>query len=201
MKRLISACILTAACAATAQAGNVNLNISLGTPAVAVPVAAPVPAAPVVIDEPPEFVMPSPLGFYVAVGVPYDLFYVSGSYFVVRDGIWYRSSHYRGPWHSVPYRKLPGKMRRYQIERIRAFRDSEYRHYSGDRGRYHDRFFRPAHEAREERKELRHEEHMLRKEEKHIAHEERKEARREEHVLRKEEKQAEHEEHREHRHE
>lgn len=184
MKRIISACILTAACAATAQAG-VNLNVNLGVPAVVVPAPAPAPPAPVVINEPPEFVMSSDLGFYVAVGVPYDLFCVSGTYYVVRDGVWYRSAHYGGPWRTVPYRQLPPKFRRYQIEKIHAFRDSEYRRYSGDRGRYHDHFFRPAREMKEERKEARREEHAVRKEE---------------HAVRKEEKRIEHEERREHRH-
>ncbi|MRS05897.1 hypothetical protein EG832_22160, partial [bacterium] len=32
---------------------------------------------PVVIEEPPEFIQPPEVGFYVATGVPYDLFFVS----------------------------------------------------------------------------------------------------------------------------
>ncbi len=76
--------------AGTAHAGHVgfNIGINLGGPVYAappvpayVPAAVPVPPPqPVVLDEPPQFIVPQDLGLRVAVGVPYDLYYVGDSY-------------------------------------------------------------------------------------------------------------------------
>jgi hypothetical protein len=153
-----------------AQASNVgvNLNLNVGNPpAVVVPAPPPVYVAPqpvyvapqprtVVIDdvqEPPEFIYPQNLGFYVAVGVPYDMFYVDNSYYVYRNNSWYRGPHFDGPWREVRHRYLPPGLRRHNFERIRYYRDEEYRHYRDDRERYHGRRFRPEKEWKEHRKE------------------------------------------------
>ncbi len=114
-----------------------HVGVNIGTPGVAVPV--PVPVAPppqpvyvqpqVVIDEPPEFIAPPELGFYVAVGVPYDLFFASGRYYLCRGNTWYSSPNYNGPWVSARYKALPWGLRKYPYERIRYFRDAGYRHY------------------------------------------------------------------------
>jgi len=61
-----------------AQAADVSFNINVGGP-------------PIVIAQPPDFLYPPELGFGVAVGVPYDMFYLSGGYFVYRGGGWYRT--------------------------------------------------------------------------------------------------------------
>ena len=64
----------------------VNINVQIGQP------------PPVVVYSPPAMVlMPEPQ-MYVAVGVPYDLFFVSGRYYYFDDGDWFWGPGYAGPW-------------------------------------------------------------------------------------------------------
>ena len=118
----------------------VSVGINVGVPAVVAPVYAP---QPVVIEEPPEFIAPPGLGFYVAAGVPYDLFFVSNRYYLNRGNVWYSSPYYSGPWISVGYSSIPHGIRRLPIERIHYYRDNYYRHYANDRHGYEHRHFRP----------------------------------------------------------
>lgn len=186
--------------ASVASAGNVGLDVNLHLsnqprqvviPAPAAPppaqviVVEPAPATVVTIDDDVDFVYPAQLGFYVAVGVPYDLFYVRGNYYLFRDGRWYRAPGSHGPWVAARYRELPRGLRRYDIERIRAYRSTEYDIYRHDRDHYRGRHFMTR---RDDWKELR------------KAEKERwKEARREEKEYRKEMKRAEKEERKHHR--
>jgi len=128
--------------ASMAQAADVSFRINVGGP-------------PIIISQPPDFLYPPQLGFGVAVGVPYDMFYLSGDYYVYRGGGWYRTSSYGGEWRQVRPRELPPELRRHKIERIRAFRDREHRVYSNDRERYRGKYFRPESRGREEHKEMR----------------------------------------------
>lgn len=116
--------------ASMAQAANVNFRINVGGPSV-------------VISQPPEFLYPRELGFGVAVGVPYNMFYVSGIYYVYRGGGWYRTSTYGGDLRSVRHRDLPRELRRHKIASIHQYRDREYRGYSRDRDNYRGRSYRP----------------------------------------------------------
>ncbi|HJV66011.1 MAG TPA: hypothetical protein VJ550_09765 [Geomonas sp.] len=92
------------------------------------------PAA--VIDEPPEFLYPPELGFGVAVGTPYDLFYLNGAYFLHRGGNWFKAPYYGGSWTRVGKKKLPRELRANSIARIHQYRDREFRLYQADRKRY-----------------------------------------------------------------
>ena len=132
MKKLLAIgfAVLLLQSASLAQA-ELSFNINVGGP-------------PVVISQPPDFLYPPELGFGVAVGVPYDLFYDSGIYYLYRGGGWYRSSTYGGGWIKVRNRELPPEMRRYKIARIHQFRDRDYRVYSHDRGHYRGKFYRPG---------------------------------------------------------
>ncbi|MFH1029253.1 MAG: hypothetical protein V1791_14730 [Pseudomonadota bacterium] len=127
--------------------GGVGLNI--GLPWVVAP--APVYAypdntyEPVVTEVAPEFVLPPELGFYVAVGVPYDLFYYNNSYYVNRGNIWYNSSYYNGPWSQVYYSDIPYLFNRYPFERIRHYRDSYYGRYQRHGAWEGYSHFRPGH--------------------------------------------------------
>jgi hypothetical protein len=115
----------------------------------------PVPVAPaprVVVEEPPLFLAPPSLGFSVAVGIPYDMVYVSGSYYLYQGDVWYRSPYYNGPWHVVKRKHLPPGLRKHKFDRIRYIRDEEYRHYRGNEARYRGRHFRPDKERKEHRK-------------------------------------------------
>lgn len=187
----------------------VDLNIHLGNQPRPVVVAAP-PVAPrpvVVAPAPPEpyyvddaeedveFVYPDRLGFYVAVGVPYDLFYLNNVYFVFRDGRWYRSPDNRGEWYPVRYRELPPSLRRHRIERIREYRAREYDVYRHDREHYRGRHLSERgywkavrHEAKEQRKEAKRFEKEQRKEDKRFEKEQRREEKRFEKEQRREER-------------
>jgi len=198
-----------AAIACTAQlacAGNVSVNLNLGTPVVVappptvyvpapepvyvpapepvyvpapqpvyVPAPQPVYTAPVEViqvEEDIQFVYPNSLGFYVAVGIPYDLFYINNSYFLYRDGRWLRAPSSRGPWVVQRYRELPPGLRRHRVERIREYRNREYAIYRRDRDHYRGRHFRSEKEQwREHRREA-----HARKEERRYDKEQRKES-------------------------
>jgi hypothetical protein len=121
--------------AAASQVG-INVGINVGAPAYAAP--------PVVIASPPEFVAPPQLGFYVALGVPYDLYYLSGSYYLFRGNTWYSSHYYNGPWVTVHYSNVPYGLRKYPAQRIHYYRDNYYKNYQ-KQGRHDYRHFRPQH--------------------------------------------------------
>ncbi len=105
----------------------VNVNINLGGgPAV-------------VAHRTPDFIYLNDYGFAVSWGWDYDVINYGKYYFIYRDGRWYRSSYFRGPWARVSYRNLPGEIRRHNWNDIRRRRDREYRRY--DRT-YWERHFR-----------------------------------------------------------
>lgn len=161
--RSILAILAVAAVAAggPAQAANVGFNVGINignlprvyvpAPTVYVPpppVYAPAPP-PVVIEERPEFVRLPELGFSAAIGIPYDIFYASGRFYLTRDNTWYSAPDYDGPWVPVRYRSLPWGLRRYPFERVRYYRDMEYRRHC-DNGDW--RHARPDEEWQERRR-------------------------------------------------
>jgi hypothetical protein len=158
-----------------------DVNINVGNR----PPVAPVYVNPqVVIEEPPEFIMPPALGFYVSVGVPYDMIFISNFYYLHRGNVWYRAPHYNGPWIVTPYKSLPPGIRKHRFERIRYYRDEEYRRYHADEMHYRGHHFRPEKERKEHLKEERRE----MKEERKWEKEQRKEDKRWEKEQRKQEK-------------
>lgn len=169
MKRILFSLALVAALPAShAVASNVDFNvgINVGTrppvvaPAVPVPVPVPVPAPPpvydepeVVFDEPPLFIEPPELGFHVAVGIPYNVFYVGANYYLCKGNVWYAAPSYRGPWAVTRYNALPWKLRKHSFERVRYYRDAGYRHYREGRDPYwRAHYFRPKKEWKEARR-------------------------------------------------
>ncbi|GLI39071.1 YXWGXW repeat-containing protein [Geobacter hydrogenophilus] len=135
-----------------------DVNINVGNrPGVVIPAppAVVVPTPRVVIEEPPVFIEPPRLGFYVGVDVPYDLFYISGRYYLWQDNHWYRAPHYRGPWNVVSYSNLPPGLRKHKLERIRYYRDDEYRVYHREHDRYRGKHFKPEKEYKKRYKEER----------------------------------------------
>lgn len=159
----------------SAQA-EVNVNVNVGIPAPPLP-PLPVPP-PLVLPAPPEFILPPALGFYVAVGVPHDIFYFGNTYYLYRDNRWYRGDYYNGPWRHVERRHLPPGLRKHKYERIRHYRDEEYRRYRGDHDHYRGRHFKPSKEWKEDRKEHRRYDKERRKDEKRYEKEERKQDKR-----------------------
>lgn len=102
---------------------------------------------PITIATPPEFLFPPELGFGVAVGVPYDLFYLSGAYYFLRAGTWYRSSSYRGPWKVQGLSRLPPELRKHKLAQIHEYRAREFKSFWENKKNYKGRYFRPDIEA------------------------------------------------------
>lgn len=100
------------------------------------------PSRTIIIEDDVDFIYPSQLGFYVGVGVPFDLFFLNNFYFTYRDGYWYRAHNHRGPWVEVQRRHLPPGLRKHKLDRIRYYRDHEYRLYERDRDHYRGRHTR-----------------------------------------------------------
>ena len=150
---ILAAGLISAPALAADVGIGVNLNIGNMPPA---PVYAPAPAyvpAPVVIEAPPMFIAPPSLGVSIAVGVPYDMFLVSGNYYVYRGNNWYYGPRYSGPWRSVSYQKLPHQLRRHDIEHYRHVRDREYRAYNQNRDHYRGRYYQAKNEGRDRNQE------------------------------------------------
>ncbi len=49
-----------------------------------------------VLEAPLRFIFSPALGFYVTVGIPYDIVYLDRSYYCCRFGAWYVAPTYRG---------------------------------------------------------------------------------------------------------
>jgi hypothetical protein len=137
-KGLILALLLLLLQAPLLAHADVGFNINVGGP-------------PVVMYQPPDFLYPPELGFGVAVGVPYDLFYDNGIYYLYRGGGWYRASYYGDNWIKVRKRDIPPELRRYKIARIHQYRDREYRNYQRDHEHYRGQHFRPEGRGEEHR--------------------------------------------------
>jgi len=119
--------------AAKAQATEVHINVNIGGP------------PPIILHSAPTMVfLPEP-SLYVAVGIPYDMYFYSGRYYHVRGNSWYWAPGYGGPWKTMVYSSLPPGLRKYKVARLHEFRDREYRMYRvssrdyRDRDRYEDR--------------------------------------------------------------
>ncbi|HZI51167.1 MAG TPA: hypothetical protein VFE29_05045 [Terriglobia bacterium] len=127
MRRLIvlSSVIWLAVFAGSAQAADVRINVNIGAP------------PPIIVRSAPTMVfLPEP-ALYVAVGIPYDLYFVGGRYYHYRGNNWYWGHGYGGPWTPVVYTSLPYGLRKFKPARLHEFREREYRVYrvSGrDRG-------------------------------------------------------------------
>lgn len=148
MNKVIAVAIIASLAIPSLALSETNVNISIGAPAI------PVPALPrVVFQAPPLFLAPPALGFYIGVDMPYDMVFISGSYYLFQGNNWYRSSHYNGPWATVRHEHLPQSVRKYKIDRIRHHREHEYRAYQQKREHYSGRHYRPGRDEKEERRE------------------------------------------------
>lgn len=119
----------------------VNVDVNIG-----------IPFPQIVLPAPPQFIVPPALGFYVAVDIPYDMFLIGSYYYLYRDNGWYRAPHYNGPWRGVDYRHLPPGLRKHSYDRIRYYRDDEFRRWDHDRRHYKGRYFRPEKNWKERQK-------------------------------------------------
>lgn len=151
--------LMTAACAifviATAAAladdrGRIDLGIPvISKPLVPAPVPSPIPAPvpespQVMLYEAPRFIFPPILGFFVSVGIPYDIVYIAPNYYYYWRGNWYKSLYYNGPWQATTPQMLPRIMVKFNYDRIRLYRDQEYKKYLQDRMAYRGQWHEPV---------------------------------------------------------
>lgn len=125
---LLAAAFFIGVMAVPARAAEVHVNINIGGP------------PPIYVHSAPRLVyLPEP-AVYVAVGIPYDVFYVSGRYYYYRGNDWYYGPGYGGPWKRAGYKSLPPGLRKFRVDRLREYRDREYRAYPvyRDRDDYRD---------------------------------------------------------------
>ena len=112
--------VLVVVTTGNASAAEVHVNINIGAP------------PPLIVRAAPTMLyLPEP-AVYVAVGIPYDLFYISGRYYYARGNDWFWGPGYGGPWTPVARRTLPPGLRKFKVERLRDYRDHEYRAYRVD---------------------------------------------------------------------
>ena len=135
IKRLTSyIAILTLLIAITgSQAlGEVNVNINIGVP---------MPPA-IVVEAPPAMIFLSQPGVYVAVGIPYSIFFLSGRYYYYHNDHWFWAPGYGGPWVHVKYHKsLPPGLRKYKIHQLHTYRDREFNSYREHGHKYKGKHF------------------------------------------------------------
>jgi hypothetical protein len=144
---ILAAGLISAPTLAADVGFGVNVNIGNMLPA---PIYAPAPVyipAPVVITAPPMFIAPPSLGLSIAVGVPFDMFQVSGNYYLYKGNQWYCGPQYGGPWRTVSYQKLPHQLRQHNVEHYRHVRDREYQSYNRNREEYHGRYYQASHDG------------------------------------------------------
>lgn len=141
MKKVVFTVLALSLAAGGAQASNIgwNVNVNVGSGHTA-----PAPVmVPIIVEEPPLFLMPASLGFHVAVGIPYDMFRINGQFYVFHGQGWYMGSHYNGPWQAVSYDHLPRGLRKHKHAAMVSYRDAEYRHYEKNRNNYRGKSYRP----------------------------------------------------------
>lgn len=111
--------------------GEVNVNINIDVP---------MPPA-IVVEAPPAMIfLPQP-GLYVAVGIPYSIFFHSSHYFYFHNDHWFRAPGYGGPWAQIKYKSLPRGLRKYKIHELHTFRDREFNVYREHGPRYKGKHF------------------------------------------------------------
>src|SRR5262245_39191246 len=108
--------LLTCAAVPTVEA-QVNVNIRIGEP------------PPVAVSAQPAMIMLPEPQMYVAVGVPYDIYFVSGRYYYFHGGHWFFGPGYGGPWTYVAFDGLPPGLRKYKVKQLHEFREREYKVY------------------------------------------------------------------------
>ena len=139
MRKLLLSIALVMCTVPFAHASNVGVSIGVnigGPSAVYV-------NPPVTIAGPPLFLQPPKLGFYVAVGVGYDLFRFGNVYYLNNGNNWYSSPYYNGPWAKVQYKHIPYGIRKHPHKRIQYYRDDYYRKYKAGKDYHHYKQFRP----------------------------------------------------------
>ena len=115
--RVLLGLTMLVVCLAMPAHAQVNINVHIGEP------------PPVVVYSPPTMVLLPEPETYVAVDVPYDIYFVSGRYYYLHGDHWFWGSGYSGPWTYVAFEGLPPGLRKFKVKQLHEFREREYRVY------------------------------------------------------------------------
>jgi hypothetical protein len=121
--------LLSVGFAATPALAQVSVNVQIGEP------------PPVVVYSPPPMVLLPEPQMYVAVGVPYDIYFISGRYYYLHADHWFWGPGYGGPWTYVAVERLPPGLRKFKVKQLHEFRDREYRVYKAEGPRFRGTYF------------------------------------------------------------
>lgn len=84
----------------------------------------------VYLASPPYFLRPRQEEFFLAIEIPYDLFYLEGSFFLYSRGFWFASDFFEGPWERLEPRRTPASLRSRKIQELRELRDQSARFFA-----------------------------------------------------------------------
>jgi hypothetical protein len=102
---------------ATPASAEVNINVNIGAP------------PPIVVHERPTMLYLAEPGMFVAIGVPYDIYFIGGRYYYLHGDNWFWAGGYGGPWVVIQRKSLPPGLQKYKIVQLRDFREREYKVY------------------------------------------------------------------------
>lgn len=125
---LIGSALWIPALPSSGLATQVNVNINIGSPPPVI-----VAPPPVVVQSPPTMLFLTEPGVYVAVGIPYNLYFIGGRYYYAHGEDWFWSPGYDS------YRSLPPGLQRYKLAQLHVYRDHEYEAYREKGPRYSGR--------------------------------------------------------------
>jgi|SRR5438093_6456424 len=114
---------------ATPARAQVSVHVHIGEP------------PPVVVYSPPTMVLLPEPQMYVAVGVPYDIFFVGGRYYYLHESHWFWGPQYGGPWSYVEVERLPPGLRKFKVKQLHEFREREYRVYQAQGPNFSGTYF------------------------------------------------------------
>lgn len=144
----ISVLLIGVHCAIAHASVSTDINIDKQRPLTVSPL--PIPPPGLAIKSAPRFIFSPALGLYVSVRIPYDIVYIGNSYYLFSSGYWYSSTNFEGPWIVVGPRWLPVGLRKFSVEKIRHYRDLEFRNYERDREHYRGRWYTPETRTKKE---------------------------------------------------
>jgi hypothetical protein len=86
------------------QAGDLRININLGTPP---PPAVVPPPPPMIATTPPQLIVVPGTSVYYAPSGPHTYFYYANHYYVVHNDTWFHATSPHGPWTYIPHKHVP----------------------------------------------------------------------------------------------
>lgn len=83
----------------------------------------------VYLAAPPQFIRPDGEKFFLAIEVPYDLFYLENGFYLLYRGAWYTSDSFEGPWEKLGKERTPLALRSSTTQKINETRKQTMQKY------------------------------------------------------------------------